>query len=98
MLRRLAALPSWDDAPLHRPQSAFVGDAGRSTTGRFERFEATAPPLALLKARGVAPAATRCRTRLAAGSEEVAATWRASAELRALVREVYADDYAAFGY
>ena len=36
--------------------------------------------------------------RLAAGSEEVAATWRASAELRALVREVYADDYAAFGY
>ena len=55
--------------------------------------------LALLKARGVAPTATALpHHRLAAGSEEVAATWRASAELRALVREVYADDYAAFGY
>ena len=102
LLRRLAALPSWDDAPLHfRPQRAFVGDAkALDFVGRFERLEGDfASLLALLKARGVAPAATALpHHRLAAGSEEVAATWRASAELRALVREVYADDYAAFGY
>jgi len=108
-LRHLGELPSWEDAPLHfRPQMWFLGGSEglrrMDFVGNFETVHADYAGLLRAHDFGPAPPADSMPHMRASavgqgeGHKKSTGGGHATAELEALARRVYVEDYDAFGY